>query len=214
MVPLRPRDSPLRDAPIDVQEQMSTALLCMNRKLEEQALSRIVASFHKDLLADDVMARLETIHVKVFTVIKATSVCHEIFHYMRYYKSNGAVLDKSCRVFHTLAVRSGCRECLALIVEQVGDILLSHVVSHPDQDHEDYFLILGYTLLRCNGAWLDNYIDQVLDAPTIRNRFSSLMPCVQTPLLVIMLERPASRHSSFVQDVFHDIRRIRRARPV
>ena len=196
--------SPVFAAPFDISEHMTTTLLCMNRKLGEKGLSRKIAGFHKDLMEDNVMARLATIHdaARSFAAITDdASICHEIFQYLNYYKRNGAIIDKSCRVFLALAWESRHYDYMPLIIENVGRILLSHVVSHPNQDHKWYFRLMDLTLHHCRGAWLDDYVDDATDYPTIRNRFSwirSVQPNVG--------RRPASRHFPFLRSLFPNTR--------
>ena len=202
--PNPPRESPLRAAPIDMWKHMQTTLLCMNRKLEEKGLSRVIAGFHKDLSADDVMARLETIHVDAATSAlaptEATSICQEIFHYIHYFKSNGEIISKSCSIFYTLAESDMHSECMQLVIENVGGILQSHVVSHPDEDHFWYSTMATSIVCTRSGAWVDNYVDELLEFPTFRDGSGDpshlVRMSLQTALQLYLARRRANRRFS------------------
>ena len=199
--------TPVND--FDMLEHMTTTLLCMNRKLGEKGLSRKIAGFHKDLLVEDVMNRLVTIHWasrRFAAITNDAGICHEIFHYLNYYKCNGAIIDKSCHVFFALINESYHFDYMPLIIQSVGRVLLSHVVSHPDQDHAWFFCLLEIALAGWNGAWLNDYIDEALDHPTIRKRVPSMMSQSGKGLPRNVSRRPDSRHYFFVRSFLPNAR--------
>ena len=94
--------------------------------------------------------------------------------------------------------------CAPLIFEHGGGILCSYVENHPEQRHDAFLYLLGLTVGAYRGPWLDNFVDEALDGPTIRASILTL-PWDSTIKYNVdnnLRRRPASRHHSFTRELY------------
>ena len=164
-----------QDGPMGmVWDQMKMTLLCMNRILEEPALSRKIAGDHKDLLMDQVTTRLQEMEAELIEThprpdvlgTDAASVCREVIHYVTYYKTRREIILNACNVCAKMTNHGEYHDCMPLLIERIGGILLSFFDAHPEQDPRNKFLFwLLVMQLKCPGPRVDEFVDEALAMP-------------------------------------------------
>lgn len=119
-----------RPSSIHVSSLLSTTLLCSNRALHEQGLSRLIAGFHKDLLAHDVLERLDQLRALPTTSTNHDVLVRELTEYLRFYSNHTAIIAKILALLKTLALEQpSIRPVLA---ETILEPVLAAALKHSD----------------------------------------------------------------------------------
>ena len=134
--PPPPPPPPLHHAPIDVAEHLRIVMLCSNRTILEQGISRMIVGYYKDLLADDILKRMVEIRDTLKEVTRVTRsnrvLLGELIHYMNFYKNNTQFLSKAWVVHSNIALWSDCLR--QPIAESTFDTLLSLYELHSSNN--------------------------------------------------------------------------------
>ena len=93
---LTKRDATTMTHEIDVWEAVRPTLLCCNRKLQSDDVSRLIAGYHKDLLQADVMERLEMLDYnnELDDAPFPDTRTQELLRYISYYRRQEKIYNK------------------------------------------------------------------------------------------------------------------------
>jgi hypothetical protein len=122
---------PLHDNSIDVREHMQTALLCSNRLFQEQGISRLIASYHKDLLQqDDVLKRIDFIFKRPLSTATTEEWAMELIQYMTYYVKTEKIYHKALGALEEMVSTMPPSAC-APIIDSGLDVAMAGAALHP-----------------------------------------------------------------------------------
>jgi hypothetical protein len=93
---------------IVVSYQLHTTMLCTNRTLGEQGLSRLIVGYYKDLMAEDILERLEMVSAGLASAAdrvtrRIIALLQELAEYMRYFSSKLPLTKKIFSIIKTAA---------------------------------------------------------------------------------------------------------------
>ncbi|GKY90633.1 hypothetical protein MPSEU_000036800 [Mayamaea pseudoterrestris] len=146
--PLLPASTPDNDA-IHVLQNLEATMLCTNRLLREQGLSRMIVGYYKDLLAIRIDERLDLIG-ETFDAMTGSRVTRrvnglfqELNEYMQYYSMNTMLMKKLFSVLKTAAHDK------SMLRPAMAEAVLARVVLTATQ-HSSYVLAVPLVILLTN----------------------------------------------------------------
>ena len=154
---------------VDTWEQIRFSLLCCNRALQNEDVSRIIASFHKDLLHDDVLNRLDalgydvTFNKEIDTPSFPETRTQELLHYMTYFVRDRKIFLRSLGILTKDVELSEPAEKQALF-EAFIDIVVKGGALHVDKEVCDRFSAFIASLDTRRGHWRSAMVSRFLAA--------------------------------------------------
>jgi hypothetical protein len=159
--------APLHDMPIDVLKHLQTTLLCSNRIFREQGIARVIAGFHKDLLAQAVSDRINSHRDVLLEALSSPDVltkgvrfddlddravnrAAELIHYMTYYVKNEEIYYKSMEGLDWLLLRAWSPRLKDLLIESGNELVLKGALLHSGRRTFGYFIKFFARLLKIN----------------------------------------------------------------